>query len=78
VAAFQAFEGGFDKCATYWLEQASHDNVVVGDSGSAIDEGVDNKVTGLGRVAGGVGHAVSAAVNAAAERADEVGSFGFE
>jgi hypothetical protein len=78
VSAFHAFEGGFEKCATYWLEPASHDNVVVGDSGSAIDDGLNNKVTGLARVAGGVGQAVSAAVSAAAERVDQLESFGFE
>jgi len=78
VSHFSAFEGGFDKCATYWLEPASHDNVVVGDSGSAIDEGTDNKVTGLRAVSGGVGQAISAANHFAAERTDELATFGFE
>ncbi len=78
VSHFLPFEGGFEKCATYWLEPGSHDNVVVGDSGSVIDDGVDNKVTGFRAVAGGVGQAVSAAVHTAAERSDELQSFGFE
>jgi hypothetical protein len=78
VAHFSPFEGGFDKCATFWLEPASHDNVVVGDSGSAIDEGINNKVTGLQPVSGGVGQAVSAAVHTAAERTEELATFGFE
>jgi hypothetical protein len=78
VSHFSAFEGGFEKCTTYWLEPASHDNVVVGDSGSAIDEGVNNKVTGLGAVSGRVGDAVSAAVHRAAEGTDQLGTFGFE
>jgi len=78
VSHFAAFEGGFEKCATYWLEPGSHDNVVVGNSGSAIDEGIKNKVTGLRAVSGGVGQAVSAAVHTAAERMEELASFGFE
>lgn len=63
ISHFQAFKGGFENCADYWLELASHDNTVVGNSGSAIDHGVDNKITGLDPVAGGVGGAVSDAVS---------------
>ena len=78
VSAFQPFEGGFEKCATFWLEPASHDNVVVGNSGSAIDDGIDNKVTGLTAIAGGVGQAVSGAVHTAADTIEQLGAFGFE
>lgn len=59
VSRFHAFEGGFAKCADYWLEPASQDNTVVGHSGTTIDEGMDNKVTGLTPVPGGVGGEVS-------------------
>jgi hypothetical protein len=61
VLAFQAFTGGYVKCADVWLEPASHDNVMVGNSGTVIDDGVDNKVTGFAPVKGGVGAEVSEA-----------------
>ena len=38
---------------------------MVGNSGSVIDDGVDNMVTGFGPVRGGVGGAVSEAVQRA-------------
>lgn len=61
LTKFQAFTGGFNRCADVWLEPASHDNTMVGNSGSVIDDGVDNTVTGLMPVKGGVGVAVSEA-----------------
>jgi hypothetical protein len=61
VLAFQAFTGGYVKCEDVWLEPASHDNVMVGNSGTVIDEVVDNKVTGFAPVKGGVGAEVSEA-----------------
>jgi len=76
IEGFDAFARGFEKCADYWLEPASHDSTVVGHSGRAIDEGVGNKVTGARAVAGGVGSTVSAAVETA--RAAEDTPFGFE
>ena len=45
-------------------------------AGSAIDEGKSNKVTGLRPVAGGVGQAVSAAVQEASGRSEDLG-YGF-
>jgi len=62
ITHFQAFSGGFNKCADVWLEPASHDNTMVGNNGSVIDDGVNNDVTGFGPVKGGVGDAVSQAV----------------
>ena len=61
ITHFDAFTGGYAKCADVWLEPASHDNTVVGNSGSVIDDGVDNNVTGFAPVKGGVGSAVSEA-----------------
>jgi hypothetical protein len=60
---FTAFSGGFNRCVDVWLEPASHDNTVVGNAGTVIDDGVNNKVTGFGPVKGGVGDDVSDAVN---------------
>jgi hypothetical protein len=62
ITHFQALSGGFNKCADVWLEPASHDNTIVGNNGSVIDDGVNNDVTGFGPVKGGVGDAVSQAV----------------
>ena len=46
LQSFHSFVGGFDKCATYWLEPASHDNTaVIAATASVIDDGVDNTVT---------------------------------
>ena len=43
---FSPFVGGFDKCATYWLEPASHDNTaVVAATASVIDDGFNNEIT---------------------------------
>jgi hypothetical protein len=67
IIHFQPFNGGFDKCADVWLEPASHDNTMVGNSGSVIDDGVNNEVTGFGSVMGGVGDAVSQASQYAGE-----------
>ena len=73
VSLFQPFIGGFAKCADIWLEPASHDNTVVGNNGSAIDDGSHNNITGLRPVEGGVGQAVSEAEHDAHEM-----GFGFE
>jgi hypothetical protein len=73
ITHFQAFVGGFGKCADLWLEPGTHDNTVVGNSGGAIDDGVHNKVTGFSPVKGGVGKAVSEAEHDAHDA-----SFGFE
>jgi putative cofactor-binding repeat protein len=62
ITHFQAIDTGFANCTDVWLEPASHDNTIVGNSGSVIDDGVDNSVTGFGPVKGGVGGAVSQAV----------------
>jgi len=67
VLAFQAFAGGYAKCADVWLEPASHDNVMVGNSGTVIDDGVNNNVTGFAPVKGGVGVEVSEASQDAAQ-----------
>ncbi len=76
VEGFQPFVGGFTKCAAYWLEPGEHDDTVVGDAGTAIDDGADNRVTGLRPVKGGVGSAVSGAV--AADPAAGEASLGFD
>ena len=73
ISLFQPFIGGFAKCADIWLEPASHDNTVVGNNGSAIDDGSHNNITGLRPIEGGVGQAVSEAEHDAHEM-----GFGFE
>ncbi len=77
VSGFDAFAGAFTKCADYWLEGASHDNTVAGNSGTAIDDGVENQVTGFRPVPGGVGEAVSEAVRDAAAASESTG-YGLE
>jgi hypothetical protein len=67
VTQFQAFSAGYNKCADVWLEPASHDNTMVGNSGSVIDDGTNNKITGFGPVSGGVGDVVSEAEHDANE-----------
>jgi hypothetical protein len=67
ITHFRALNGGFDKCADVWLEPASHDDTLVGNNGSVIDDGVNNDVTGFGPVKGGVGDAVSQAVQYAGD-----------
>jgi len=82
ISGFSAFAGGIGKCADYWLEglqgppPTTHDNTIVGNSGSVIDDGVDDKITGLRPVKGGVGGAVSAAAQDAADVTHDLG-FGF-
>jgi hypothetical protein len=78
VNFFEPFVGGFEKCATYWLEPASHDNYVIGNSGTVIDDGVDNKVTGAGPVQGGVGKAASEAEATTHELENEFDTFGLQ
>lgn len=72
ISGFSAFVGGFDECVDYWLASDSHDNTVVGNSGTAVDNGTGNKVTGLRSVGGGVGGSVSDAAQAAAQVSQDV------
>jgi len=59
ITQFQEFTSDFENCADVWLEPNAHDNTVVGNSGSVIDDGTNNQVTGLAPAKGGVGAAVS-------------------
>jgi hypothetical protein len=73
ISGFEAFVGGFGECVDYWLAADSHDNTIVGNSGSVIDNGTHNKITGLHPVTGGVGAAVSDAAQHAAEVSQDLG-----
>jgi hypothetical protein len=66
ITHFQAFNNGFDRCAEVWLEPASY-NTIVGNSGSVIDDGVNNDITGFGPPKGDVGDAVSQGVQYASD-----------
>jgi len=73
ISGFSAFADGFNECVDYWLASDSRDNTVVGSSGTVIDNGVGNKVTGLRAVSGGVGEAVSDAAQAGAQASQDLG-----
>lgn len=60
ISGFNAFTSGSDFSGSdFLLDVASASNTVVGNSGTVIDNGKDNKITGFKPVKGGVGQDVS-------------------